>query len=518
MTEKAPRRSREGGNPVTPWRRASRWIPAFAGMTAEFARMTSRFTRTSPALAETAFARTSSPTARLLPLAAAMTLLVGCATMEPRLPEADANIAPAWPIPAETPEGNPTDIGWRDFFVDEKLERLIALALENNRDLRVAMLNVERARGQYRIQRADRFPSVDASASLTRTGNDEAVNSQYEIAAGIAGFELDLFGRVRSLSAAALQRFFATEAAQRSAQIALIAEVANTYLALAADQELQRIAQATLESQQASYDLTVRRKELGAVSALDVSQARTFVENARAEAARFSGQVAQDTNALALLIGAPVPPDLLPTAFEPQVSGLAPLPAALPSDVLLRRPDVVQAEHTLRAANADIGAARAAFFPSIRLTGSIGTASDELSGLFESGSRSWSFLPTISIPIFEGGRLRAGLAVAQADRDIALAQYEKAIQSAFRDVADALALTQALAAQREAQQALVEAAARTEELSDVRYRAGAESYLALLDAQRTLFTARQALVNVQQAEQANRVALYRALGGGWSAP
>jgi multidrug efflux system outer membrane protein len=438
--------------------------------------------------------------------------------MAPEYKRPDAPVAAAFPAEGAPGDVHASDLGWRDVFGDARLQSLIALALENNRDLRVAMLNVERARGQYRIQRADRFPSVEASASLARSGNDEAVNSQYEVAAGVTGFELDLFGRVRSLSAAALQQFFASEAAQRAAQIALIAEVANAWLTLAADQELQRIAQATLESQQASYELTVRRKELGAVSALDVSQARTFVESARADAARFGGQVAQDRNALALLVGTSVPAELLPESFEPRVSGLEPLPAGTPSDLLLRRPDVVQAEHALRAANADIGAARAAFFPSIRLTGSIGTASDELSGLFESGTRAWSFLPTISIPIFEGGRLRAGLAVAQADRDIALAQYEKAIQSAFRDVADALALTQALAARREAQEALVEAATRTEELSNVRYRAGAESYLALLDAQRTLFAARQALVDVQRAEQANRVALYRALGGGWSAP
>lgn len=460
---------------------------------------------------------TETPGTRAWAFAGAMLalLLAGCASMEPRLPEADAQIAPTWPIPAQTVKGEAADIGWRDFFVDEKLEQLIALALENNRDLRVAMLNVERARGQYRIQRADRVPAVGVSGGLTRRGDDDSVSSRYDVGLGINTFELDLFGRVRSLSNAALQRFFATEAAQRAAQIGLIAEVANAYLALAADQELQRIAQATLESQQASYDLTVQCKQLGAVSALDVSQSRTFVESARAQSARFAGQIAQDVNALASLVGAPVPPGLLPDAFEPQVSGLEALPAALPSEVLLRRPDVVQAEHTLRAANASIGAARAAFFPRIALTGSIGTASDELSGLFESGSRSWSFLPTISLPIFQGGAIRAGIAVAQADRDIALAQYEKAIQSAFRDVADALASTQSLAAQHEAQSALVEAATQTERLSDVRYRAGAESYLALLDAQRTLFSARQALVNVQYAEQANRVALYRALGGGW---
>jgi multidrug efflux system outer membrane protein len=443
-------------------------------------------------------------------------LLAGCATLEPRLPAAQPDIPAQWPLPAETAAGA-ADVGWRDFFVDDRLDSLIALALENNRDLRVAVLNVERARGQYRIRRSESFPAIDATASLARNGSEDAVSSRYEVAAGIAGFELDLFGRVRSQNAAALQQFFASEAARRGVQLALVAEVAGTWLQLAADQELQRIAQATLQSQQASYDLTVRRKELGAVSALDVSQALTLVERARADAARFAGQVARDRNALALLAGGPVPDAMLPAGDGFDAAGLAPLPAGLPSEVLLRRPDVVEAEHVLRAANASIGAARAAFFPSIRLTGSVGTASDELSGLFESGTRAWSFLPAISVPIFQGGALRAGLAVAQAERDIALARYEKAIQAAFRDVADALALTQTLRAQREALAALVDAAARTEALSGARYRAGAESYFSLLDAQRTLFAARQALVETQYAEQANRVALYRALGGGWEA-
>lgn len=444
--------------------------------------------------------------------------LSGCATMEPRLPAADANVPAQWPLPATTSAESAeavADIGWRDFFVDNKLDALIALALENNRDLRVALLNVERARGQYRIQRADRVPSLGVGASLVRNGTHQTVNSSYEVALGITQFELDLFGRVRSLSASALQQFFATQAAQRSAQLALIAEVATTYLALSADQELQRLAQATLESHEATYRLAEQRRELGAVSALDVAQARTVVERARSDAARYAGQVSQDTNALALLIGAPVSPDLLPGDFDPRVSGLDELPAGIPSEVLLRRPDVVQAEHELRAANANIGAARAAFFPSITLTGSVGTASDELSGLFESGTRVWSFLPQINIPIFQGGRLRAGLDVATADRDIALAQYEKAIQSAFRDVADALALSRTLDAQRQAQEALVEAAARAAELSQARYRAGRDSYLTLLDAQRTLDAARQALIETQLAEQVNRVTLYRALGGGW---
>ena len=341
------------------------------------------------------------------------------------------------------------------------------------------------------------------------------MDSYYEVALGITNFELDLFGRVRSLSAAALQQFLATQAAQRGAQLALIAEVANTYLALSADQELQRLAQSALESHEATYRLAEQRRELGAVSALDVAQARTVVERARADAARYAGRVAQDSNALALLIGAPVPADLVPGAFDPRVSGIDELPAGTPSEVLLRRPDVVQAEHQLRAANANIGAARAAFFPSISLTGSVGTASNELSGLFDSGTRVWSFLPQINVPIFQGGRLRAGLDVATAERDIGLAQYEKAIQSAFRDVADALALSRTLAAQRQALESLVEAAERTTELSQARYRAGRDSYLTLLDAQRTLDAARQSLIETQFAEQANRVALYRALGGGW---
>lgn len=442
-----------------------------------------------------------------------------CATLEPRLPAADANIPAQWPLPATTSAtsaGAVADIGWRDFFLDDKLDSLIALALENNRDLRIALLNVERARGQYRIQRADRVPSIDIGSSLARTGSDAAVNSYYEVALGITNFELDLFGRVRSLSASALQQFFATQAAQRGAQLALIAEIANTYLALSADQELQRLALSALESHEATYRLAERRRELGAVSALDVAQARTVVERARADAARYAGRVAQDTNALALLIGAPVPPELLPGAFDPRVSGIDELPAGTPSEVLLRRPDVVQAEHRLRAANANIGAARAAFFPSISLTGSVGTASNELSGLFDSGTRVWSFLPQINVPIFQGGRLRAGLDVATAERDIGLAQYEKAIQAAFRDVADALALSRTLAAQRQALESLVEAAARATELSQARYRAGRDSYLTLLDAQRTLDAARQSLIETQFAEQANRVALYRALGGGWA--
>ena len=467
-------------------------------------------------------------------LALATSLFVsGCAMLEPRVPEAAPAIPAEWPLPPTTStetRAQPTtagepqldlgalpvaDVGWRDFFVDPRLEQLIAQALDNNRDLRVAVLNVERARSQYRIQRADRVPSLGVSAELQRTGGDAPVTDIYTAGLGIAQFELDLFGRVRSLSHAALQSYFATEEARRAAQLALVAEVANTYLALAADQELLRVTEARLKNQEAAFDLTEKRFELGALSALEVNQARTTVEAARSEAARFAGQVAQDTNALTLLVGNAIDPALLPTRFEPAASGLAGLPAGLPSSVLLRRPDVMSAEHRLLAANANIGAARAAFFPSISLTGSIGSASDELSGLFESGNGVWSFMPRLNLPIFQGGRLRGNLGMATADRDIALAEYEKSIQSGFREVADALALSKTLAQQRVAQEALLQAATRTNELSQARYDAGLDSYLTLLITQRTLYDAQQSLVATLLAEQANRVTLYKVLGGGW---
>lgn len=463
---------------------------------------------------------------------AAMLSLGACASLEPALPAADAGIPQSWPLPpttgaygtaaasgtapaADTAGGAAADIGWRDFFADPKLAQLIARALENNRDLRVAVQNVERARAQYRIRRADQLPSVGANATVTRGGDAAPAAPTYSVGLGVAAFELDLFGRVRSLSQAALQQYLAQEEARRSAQLSLVAEVANAYLTLAADQELQRVAQATLANRQQALHLSEQRHKLGAVSALDLSQAQAALETARSDVARYAGQVAQDGNALALLVGAPVEPALLPSGFDLQVSGLGALPAGLPAEVLLRRPDVLQAEHQLRAANANIGAARAAFFPSISLTGSIGSASNELSNLFAGGTRVWSFVPQVNLPIFQGGRLRAGLGLSTAERDIALAQYEKAIQAGFRDVADALALTRTLAEQKTSQQALVAAATRADQLSRARYEAGRDSYLVLLDSQRTLYAAQQSLVATQLAEQTNRVALYKVLGGGW---
>jgi len=469
----------------------------------------------------------SRPFLTSLALAAAL-FVGGCATLVPQLPKVDAQTQAAWPLlptaathatePAAAASSTATaaDIGWREFFVDPQLEELIARALANNRDLRVAVLNVERARAQYRIQRADRLPSLGASATLERSGGDIPLEQTYTAGIGLAAFELDLFGRVRNLSHAALQAYLAQEETRRAAQLSLIAEVANAYLTLAADQESRQLAEATLAAYETSLELAERRHATGAASALDVSQMRTQVEAARTDAARYAGLVAQDTNALSLLVGAPVEASLLPSGLSGPVTGLAALPAGLPSDVLLRRPDVRAAEHQLLAANANIGAARAAFFPSITLTGSIGSASNELSGLFDSGTRVWSFVPSINLPIFQGGRLRAGLGMAKADRDIALAQYERAIQAGFREVADALALTTTLAQQRQSQQALVAAATRTDTLSKARYQAGRDSYLTQLDAQRTLYAAQSGMVAVKLAEQANRVALYRVLGGGWN--
>lgn len=459
---------------------------------------------------------------RTLALTAALAA-AGCANLEPALPKADAAIPAQWPLPpmgiaaAHNADTAATaDIGWAEFFTDADLRAVIAQALDNNRDLRVAVLNVERARALHGIAQADRFPTVAVGGALNRNGGNATVPDKvYSATLGVSAFELDLFGRVRNLSQAALEQYFAQEEGQRSAQLALIAEVANTYLTLAADRQARQIAQATLDNQQASHDLIVKRHRFGAVSGLDLSQSETTVESARAEVARYEGLIATDINALTLLVGAPVDPARLPRPDNLAVSGVQALPAQLPSDVLLRRPDVRQAEHVLRSRNANVGAARAAFFPSISLTGSVGTASTELSDLFSSGTRIWSFVPQITLPIFDAGRLRSNLEVSRADRDIALARYEQAIQAGFREVADALALTGTLAERQRAQAALLQAAERTHRLTQARYDRGLDSSLSLLDAQRTLYSAQQSVLAAQLAEQTNRVTLYKALGGGW---
>ncbi|RMH93167.1 efflux transporter outer membrane subunit [Lysobacter pythonis] len=455
------------------------------------------------------------------PLTLALALaLSGCATLVPELPEAWPQIREGWPMPehataADTTTGEIAWAGWRDMLLDERLERVVAQSLAHNRDLRVAVLNVERARAQYRIRRAERLPAIGGGVALERTGGDAPVGETHTASLGLANFELDLFGRVRNLSEAALQRYFAQEENRRAAQIALIAEVANAWMTLAADRSLHRVAADTLAAQEAMLGLTERRHQLGVVGGLELAQARTQVESARADMARYAGQVEQDRHALDLLAGSPVAEADLPRVLEDGLVAMPSPPAGLPSETLLARPDIQAAEHVLRAANANIGAARAAFFPSIRLTGAAGSRSGELSGLFDAGTRFWRFAPQINIPIFQGGALRAGLGVARADRDIALADYEKAIQSGFREVADALALATTLAERRAAAERLLLAARDAERLSKARHEAGLDSYLVLLDAQRGRYGAEQGWVSARLAEQANRVALYRALGGGW---
>ena len=415
------------------------------------------------------------------------------------------------------------DIGWREFFADKRLQTLIAQALENNRDLRIAVLNVERARAMYRIQRAQQLPSVSASGVYTKQNIPSALSDgvppstyqSYEVSIGMAAFELDLFGRVNSLSHAALEQYLAQEESRRSAQLTLIAEVAQAYLTLASDRELTRLAADTLKSQQDSFALTQKLYETGAASGLDLAQARTTVESARADDARYEGNVAQDIDALTLLVGVTPDPALLPQGLDVELAMLSAPPAGLPSIVLLRRPDVRANEHLLRAANANIGAARAAFFPTISLVGNVGSASVELSGLFKSGTGTWTFAPQVTLPIFAGGALSANLDAAHTDQRIALAQYEKAIQSGFREVADALALSDTLVRERNADEALADATLSAYELSQKRYRAGRDSYLNVLDSQRSDYAARQRLIAVRLAEQSNRVALYKALGGGW---
>jgi multidrug efflux system outer membrane protein len=457
-------------------------------------------------------------------------LLAAACSLEPRYRAPPLPVADEWPIPAATAGGHAaeagrivaSDVGWRDFFVDRRLQSLIAQALESNRDFRVAVLNVARARALYRIQRAQRLPGVDAAGNFTKqkipaalADGQPAYTSQfYEASVGVAAFEVDLFGRVSSLSRAALEQYFAQEESRRGAQLSLIGEVAGAYLTLAADRELQRLAADTLKSQQDSFALTEKRRAAGAASRLDVAQARTTVEAARADAAHFDGNVAEDLDALALLVGAAPDAAALP-GLEAEVARLTAPPAGLPSTVLLRRPDVLAAEHLLRAANANIGAARAAFFPTITLMGDLGSGSERLSGLFASGTGTWTFAPQVTLPIFEGGKLLGELGAARADQSIALAQYEKAIQSGFREVADALALSTTLVREREADEALAEATASAYELSQQRYKAGRDSYLNVLDSQRSDYAARQRLIAVRLAEQSNRVALFKALGGGW---
>jgi len=463
-------------------------------------------------------------------LTLALAAALGGCSLIPDYQRPDTPAAASWPEGeayaqdgASQGQGQVQDLDWQRFFRDPQLRQLIGVALENNRDLRVAALNVEAYRALYRIQRADLFPAVsaDGAGSRTRTPGDlnqtgqGDIASQYSATLGVA-WELDLFGRLGSLREQALEEYFATEAAQRSARISLIASVANAWLTLQADQALLQVSRDTLKAFEESLALTQRSFDVGVASALELSQARSAADSARVRIEQYTRLVAQDRNALSRLLGQNVASGLSP-AEALERDQLADLPVGLPSDLLYRRPDIIRAEHQLRAANANIGAARAAFFPRISLTGAVGSASSELSGLFDSGSDYWTFSPSISVPIFNAGQLRANLDYAEISRNIQVAQYESTIQTAFREVSDGLAAQATYARQVQAQRDLLETSEDYFRLADRRYRAGVDSYLTLLDAQRQLFSVRQEFIGDRLAQLVSEVELFKALGGGWDA-
>ncbi|MDD2733754.1 MAG: efflux transporter outer membrane subunit [Desulfuromonadaceae bacterium] len=451
--------------------------------------------------------------------------LTGCATMAPKYEQPAAPVPAVWSGSNSTPaEGQHTvaDIPWQEFFVDKQLAALIEQALKNNRDLRVAALNIERLQALYQIRRSDLMPKIEASASANFQRIPEGLSSsrravtteQYNVGLGLISYELDLFGRVRSLKDQALEQYLATEQAQRSVQITLVSQVATAYLTLAADRERLQLAKDTLANQRESYKLTRSRFEAGVSNSLALNQAQTTVDASRVDIARYTTLVAQDENALNLVVGSQVSAGLLPLALSETPAAMKDIVPGISSNVLLRRPDILQAEGQLKSFNANIGAARAAFFPRITLVSSVGFGSNELSGLFKGDSFAWSILPRISLPIFDGGANKANLKVAEVDRNIAVAQYEKAIQTAFREVADALSQRATIDEQVAAQQSLTDATSESYRNSQARFEKGVDSYLAVLDSQRSLYAAQQNLISTRLSRLANLVTLYKVLGGG----
>jgi outer membrane protein, multidrug efflux system len=452
-----------------------------------------------------------------------------------RLPAAP-DTTPAAPSTAAVPADQ---IGWRDLFTDPRLLHLEEIALENNRNMRIAVLNVAASEAQFRVERGNLFPAISATgaglaeripangalplggvggsgaSAQVPSGASATTFHYYSAGIGFTNYELDLFGRERSLTTQAFEQYLAQSESRRSTQISLVAEVATDYFAVLADQALVKLTRETLENEIESYELTMAMYERETTTLLSLRQAQSAVEAARASLAQYERQLAQDTHTLPLVLGQEIPADL-PPAKDMNIEGLlAPIPEGLPSSLLTNRPDILSAEHNLRAANANIGAARAAFFPSIELTASGGTASNRLQGLFHGGSGTWSFAPTITLPIFAGGRNRANLDLAHIEKNVAVAQYELTVQTAFREVSDALSARGTYLDQRHAQEALVAADADAYRLAEMRFRSGVDSYLATLDAQRSLYAAQQGLVAVRQAELSNQMTLYKALGGGW---
>jgi multidrug efflux system outer membrane protein len=454
-------------------------------------------------------------------------VFISACSLAPQYTKPDPPIPGQWPEgPAYTDTQRPSDAVnipelRRDaFFVDPQLQKVIETALANNRDLRLAALNVERAQALYGVSRAELLPAVNAmgtggkqheGAAVTQDGKSVTFE-EYRADLRVSAWEIDFFGYIRSLNDQALEEYLATDAARRSAQAALVAEVARVYLTLAADRENLKLARSTLTTQQAAYNLILCQYNVGVANELDLRRAQTQVDAARTDVARYTQLTAQDRNALNLLAGSPVPESLLP----PDLASVAPPREFFPglsSEALFNRPDILAAEHQLKGANAFIGAARAAFFPRISLTTAIGTASGDLSGLFESGTGTWSFTPQVSLPVFDA-RTWAAYRVSQAQREIALTQYEKTIQTAFREVADALAVKGTIDQQLAAQQSLTDALADACRLSNQRYEKGIDSYLSVLDAQRSLYAAQQGLISIRLAKLANQIRLYAVLGGG----
>ena len=450
-------------------------------------------------------------------------LLAGC-TLMPKYERPAAPVSDTWPVGVQTNQANASaaDLDWHDFFDDPRLQQLIEIALANNRDLRVAALRVEQTRAQYRIQRAELYPALQGDAGMNRqrfsgtatTFGGGTILTTYSVDVS-AAYELDLFGRIRSLKTEALERYFASDEARKSVQMALISQVASEYLTQLRLLEAKAIANRTLEAVTSSYNLIKRSFELGVASELDLRTAEGQVHAVRVNSASFLQLLAESENALVVLLGQPLPPDLPAAKPFQQQSLLTDLPAGIPSEVLQRRPDILAAEHTLKAANANIGAARAAFFPRILLTGSAGTASAKLTDLFTGPSETWRFSPQITVPIFEFGSTRAALDMSKVTRQIEIANYEKAIQTAFREVADALDARTILDDKLKAQQLLLNALQKRFDLTTARYRQGVDNYLDVLLAQEDLYAAQQNLVQFQAARLLNAIALYRSLGGGW---
>ena len=461
--------------------------------------------------------------------------LAGCAPHKQKYQQPQMPTAPAWhsglsqspqqvPAPGAVTASAPaaTEVKWRDYYSDDKLRQVIDLALKNNRDLRIAILNVEKAMAQYRLQRASQFPELDATGSgdlsrvpgtMNQAGTGSYISETDSFGVQVSSWEIDLFGRLKNLSRQQMEIYLASDQGRISTQISLIASVASQYLTVGSDQENLRLAQATLESQKATYDLNRQSRDRGVNSDLDVSEALSQVQAAQVDVVKYTRQLNIDENELEVLAGAPVLAELLPSGLLKD-EALKDISAGVPSEVLLRRPDIIEAEHNLKSSYANLAAARAAYFPTIKLTAGAGVTSGSLADLFKGGPGTWEFAPQISLPIFDGGTRNANYKTARVERDTYIANYEKAIQTAFQEVSDALNGRERLLEQEEAQRAEVKTLAETYRLTDARYKAGIDGYLNVLVAQRSLYSGQQSLINTRLSRLSNLVTLYKVLAGG----